>query len=199
MNSNQNNSPIKNIVQLNRRLLSILSSIVALVLAVIFVFFPMFLSKSKGQENNIKIEYSPSNELFKIISFDIGGKKVSAKEKFSGSDDWIKELTLNTQNTSGKEINYIDIGIFFIRPSEQADVPPLHYTIRRGNKKEILQEKIIPSESTLESSKYGIDISLSEMEYNSIRQSLDKLGYPRKIMQVSILVEEIGYSDCTVL
>jgi hypothetical protein len=36
------------------------------------------------------------------------------------------------------------------------------------------------------------------MEYNSIRQSLDKLGYPRKIMEVRTQVEEIGYSDETV-
>ncbi|HEX8399429.1 MAG TPA: hypothetical protein VF644_18490 [Pyrinomonadaceae bacterium] len=197
MNSNQNNSPLKNKAQF-KRLLSISSSIVALLLAIIFIFSPMFLSKSKEQDKDIKIEYLPSNEPFKIISFDIGGKKVSAKEKFSGADDWVKELTLNTQNTSGKEINYIDIGIFFIRPHEQADIPPLHYTIRRGSKKEILQEKKLLSESTSESSKYGIDISLSEMEYNSIRQSLDKLGYPRKIMEVRIQVEEIGYSDETV-
>ena len=45
-----------------------------------------------SQKDEIVIETLKSNESLKIISFNIGSKKIRSGEKFINSDDWIKTI-----------------------------------------------------------------------------------------------------------
>src|ERR1044072_2375650 len=108
----------------------------------ILIFAVMFLVTTKNvnsQRSETVIETLISNEPLKIISFDVKGKRVLSGEKFPDSDNWTKTLSIEVQNSSGKKVNYIGIGIFFTRPKDQETVPMFHYSLIRGNKKSALK------------------------------------------------------------
>ena len=92
---------------------------------------------------------------------------------------------------------YVDIGVFVLRPKGD-DAPPFHFSITKGNKKSALEQKdtgLIFASS--KSSNHLLNVQLSEGEYSSIRDSLDRLGYPSKVEQLELQVEEVGFRDGT--
>ena len=152
----------------------------------------------KAQGKDLVIEFLSSNEPIKITSFKIEDKTILSREKFASKDDWLKNLSINVQNSSGKTVTYIDVGVFVVRPKGQENIPVFHYSISRGNKINALKQ----TESGLEfKSSESIDnifnISLSEEEFRGIRTSLDELGYPPKIKHLQLQIEEVGFDDGT--
>ena len=160
------------------------------------VFFLVTTKNVNSQKDETVIETLKSNEPLKIISFDVRGKKVLSGEKFPDSDDWTKTLSVNVQNSFGKKVSYIGIGIFFTRPKDQETVPIFHYSLIRGNKKSAL--KRLESGFDFASSNSpdkNTKIILSDKEYHEIRESLDQLGYPAKIAKIQVQIEEIVFED----
>src|SRR5882757_10027917 len=149
-----------------------------------------------SQKDEIIIETLKSNEPLKITSFNIGSKKNRSGEKFINSDDWIKTLSIEIQNSSGRKVNHVAIGIFFVRPKGAEDNRMFHYSMLRGNKKSALNRlesgfSLSPSNSRDK----GEKIALTDREYQEIRDSLDQLGYPVKIGSIQIQIEEIVLDD----
>lgn len=149
-----------------------------------------------SQKDEAVIEALRSNEPLKIFFFSVESRKIRSGEKFFGSDDWIKTLSMDVQNSSGRKVNHLAIGIFFVRPTGAEDTRMFHYSILRGNKKSALNRlesgfDFSPSNST----KKGEKISLSQKEYQEIRESLEQLGYPPKIAKIQVQIEEIVLDD----
>jgi len=160
------------------------------------VLFLVTTKNVNSQKDETVIETLKSNEPLKIISFDVQGKKVLSGEKFSDSDYWTKTLSIDVQNSFGKKVSYIGIGIFFVRPKDQETVPIFHYSLVRGNRKSAL--KCLESGFDFPSSNSrdkNTKITLSDKEYQEIRESLDQLGYPAKIQKVQVQIEEIVFED----
>lgn len=161
----------------------------------------MFFVVSGGlqsQKKNLVIEVLSSNEPVKIDSFKIGSTTINSEEKFASSDDWIKELYVNVKNSFGKNVTYIDVGVFVARPAGQEQIPMFHYSISQGNKMSAL--KRINSGLEFKSSDSNdniLSVALPDNEYNEIRDSLDQLGYPLKIEKLQIQIEEVIFDDGT--
>src|SRR5205085_7679817 len=62
-------------------------------------------------------------------------KKIVAEigRNFLADDDWLKELTISIENTSGKTIIYIGGGFLFPKSTQQgAGAPPLYHRFMYG-------------------------------------------------------------------
>jgi hypothetical protein len=170
--------------------------LVFLTILAVAVMFLVTTKNVNSQKDETVIETLKSNEPLKIISFDVQGKKILSGEKFPDSDTWTKTLSINVQNSSGKKVSHIGIGIFFVRPKDQENVPIFHYSLIRGNKKSAL--KLLASGfefASSESADKSTKMVLSDKEYREVRESLDQLGYPVKIEKIQVQIEEIVFED----
>jgi hypothetical protein len=155
------------------------------------------LLNPSAQQSEITIQFLSGTEPVKPLSFNVKNKNLSFGQGFSGSEDWLKDLSVDIQNSSGKSVVYVDIGVFVLRP--KGDVSPsFHFSITKGNKKSVLEQKDTGlSFASSKSPDHLLNVQLSEGEYSSIRDSLDRLGYPSKIERLELQVEEVGFSDGT--
>jgi hypothetical protein len=150
-----------------------------------------------AQKSEITVQFLSGTEPVKPVSFHVKNKNLSFGTNFAGSDEWVKDFSVDIQNASGKSVVYVDIGVFVLRPKGD-DAPPFHFSITKGNKKSALERKDTGlSFTSSKSSDHLLNIRLLENEYSSIRESLDRLGYPSKIERLELQVEEVGFSDGT--
>ena len=157
----------------------------------------LIILQPSAQQSEITVQFLSGTEPVKPASFNVKNKNLSFGTNFAGSDDWLKDFSIDIQNASGKSVVYVDIGVFVLRPKGD-DAPPFHFSITKGNKKSALEQK--DTGLSFESSKsrdHLLNVQLSEAEYLSIRDSLDRLGYPSKIERLELQVEEVGFSDGT--
>jgi len=160
------------------------------------VIFLVVTNNVNSQKEGVVIETMSSNEPLKIVSFGVEEKKIHSGEKFIHSEGWEKFLSVNVQNSSGRTVKYIGIGIFFSRLKDQENIPVFHYSLIRGNRKNALKQ--LESSFNFDSSDStdkNLKIAISEKEYQEMRESLDQLGYPAKIHKVEIQIEEIVFAD----
>ena len=153
--------------------------------------------QQSAQKSEITIQFLSGTEPVKPVSFNVKNKNLSFGQGFSGSEDWLRDLSVDIQNPSGKSVVYVDIGVFVLRPKGD-DAPHFHFSITKGNKKNALEQKDTGlSFAFSKSSDHLLNVQLSEGEYSAIRDSLDRLGYPSKVERLELQVEEVGFSDGT--
>lgn len=128
----------------------------------------------QSQKNELKVELLSSNEPVKMVSFAVGDITLKSGEKFDSSDDWLNNLQINVENTSRKTATHISFGLLFLRSDEQKDVPPAHYSIRRGNKSEALKGLDSGFKIKSNANKGKRSVSLFQEEYEGIRSFLNK-------------------------
>jgi hypothetical protein len=153
--------------------------------------------QQNAQKSELIVQFLSGTEPVKPVSFNVKNKNLSFGTNFAESDDWLKVFSVDIQNASGKSVTYVDLGVFVLRPKGDVS-PPFHFSITKGNKKSALEQKdtgLLFASS--KSSNHLLTVQLSEGEYLSIRDSLDRLGYPSKIERLELQVEEVGFSDGT--
>lgn len=133
----------------------------------------------------------------KLVSVSAEKKEVSLEKAFAKINGWYKGLEFEIENTSGKTITYISFELRFARPKElkEASGPDKYgnsMVIPYGEMKDFFANKatgveIKPNEI--------VKIPLKENYYNTLSESLTKLGYPSKFQGVEIVIHEIGFSD----
>lgn len=163
------------------------------------------LTSQKGeekQEKDLEIEsLSVVNVPIEITSFDVKGVTLKSREKFSGSDEWLRDLKIKTKNTSGKTATFISFQILFPRPEEQKGIPPAVYHIFRGDKYNALMKTDSGYKVESNSDENQTSISLSQEELEGIFAFLSRLGsdvsYSGKIKKIQIQVEEVIFDDGT--
>jgi len=177
--------------------------IITILIMLISALFLIAGISLKSQElklprKDLIIEFmSRSNEPVKIISFEIGDSAFKSGEKFSGADEWLKELKIKTENTSGKTATHISFGILFPRPDEQKDIPPAYYKIRRGDKYNALKGNDSGYKVKSDVDKNQTSLSLSQDELEGVFSFLSRNNYPSRIKKIKIQVEEVIFDDGT--
>lgn len=172
----------------------------AVVLTVLFMAM-LFVAhvNVQSRKENLLIEVSSSKkEPVKIISFKVGDAKIQPREKFTGSDDWLKDLQVDFENISGKTATHIAFALWFPRPEEQKDIAPLFFSIFRGDRSEAMKGTNSGFEIRADSGNNTASVSLLQQDYDGIRFHLNKLNYPSRTERVKISLQAVVFDDGTV-
>ncbi|HLL71807.1 MAG TPA: hypothetical protein VK363_10265 [Pyrinomonadaceae bacterium] len=158
----------------------------------------LFAGTAQDKERTISKEMWRT-EPVKIKVIKVKGKPVRLNEKFSEDDDWLKEIKVNVENISKKNILYIRIEMLFPRPqgvknSEQTPtyLYPLFYG-QMPSPQELAQadgrKQLMPGES--------VEMALPENEHLHIKTTLERLGYPAEMTKVMLAVGAVVFDDGT--
>jgi len=155
-----------------------------------------------AQEQEAVVRFLAGVAPIKAASFNIQGRVIPFDKKFSGSLDWFKDISVNIQNTSGKTVTYVEISATFIPPKGRTDIFPFRFPITQGRRQDALQRR--PSEmefkSSLDSDEnhiFKVTLADPDKEYEWNRKSLERLGYPLKIDEIHLQIQEVVFDDGT--
>jgi hypothetical protein len=161
-----------------------------------FLLLTSVLSHSRGvapqDEERVLAKESHRNEPLRIKA--IKGKKgaINVGEKFLDDDDWLKGLTFNVENISGKNIIYIELELDF--PKANDDPPPLLFSIVYGSRP-LLDGTLAANAPPPIKPGEEIELSLSDSEHAPLRKLLEELGYPKSIKQAVFSVGNVIFDD----
>jgi hypothetical protein len=115
---------------------------------------------------------------------------------FDAGEDWLRGLTFNVRNDSGKPINYISLSIRFTRPKGQGGeldfVEPLDYgaspiPYEDGRVPINTAQPILPGAS--------VELKLTDEEYYEVKTLLTESKYPKVIKKIRVTVQMLGFVD----
>lgn len=173
---------------------------VAVVLTILFMamFFVESVSLQSKKENLVIEVSSSEKDPVKIVSFKVGETKIQPKEKFTGADDWLKDLQIDFENISGKNAIHIEFALWFPRPEEQKGVAPLFFPIFRGDRSEAMRGASSGFEIKADSTDNKASVSLLQQDYEDIRFYLNKHNYPSRTEWVKVYLRAVVFDDGTV-
>lgn len=145
----------------------------------------------------VKDDFDPP---IKIKAVKAKGRPVKSGEKFLADDDWFEGLAVSVTNDTDKAILSIQLDVFFLKPTRQAQEPPYAYLYRLeygadpfwfkpGEEYETDKPPIPPGRA--------VEIVLSADEYDHVKASLSELGYPVGQKGIEVRISSIGFTDGT--
>lgn len=145
----------------------------------LFVIFVSAWFKPANQNKTIILPLTLSKEPVDI-SFKLKGQAVNAREtarpeegiraqEFEADPQWVKELTLELRNTSGKTITYIQVNLHFpeVTKGGRVALEQIFLGVDPERKFSRAELKLAPNET--------IEIPLTE-KYSSIRSLVETVG-----------------------
>src|SRR5262245_17906448 len=83
----------------------------------------LLASVSQAQENQERVikRVNWPNEPLAIFNLQVDGKPVYFDEKFAAGEDWVKSVSFDIKNISGKVITHFEISLYL--PGSQKDQP----------------------------------------------------------------------------
>ena len=148
----------------------------------------MFASPSRNR--TIK-KLSRPNEPVQIIAVKVKGKAVEFGKAFAGANNWLGGLTFVIKNTSAKSVSWARVALSF-RKEKAPDVrlsDVATYGIGRWDIDKLRGggPPLKPGETA--------EVSYSWEQYQSVRDILDGMGYPRSIAQIEVSVDQVIFAD----
>lgn len=182
--------------------------IIFLVLTLSVVFLGSYKSKAQpqsveivefqGQERAI-IKKRDFNPPVSIKAVKTKGQSTPLSKKFLDDDDWLRGFAVSVSNTSNKTIAHIGIEMLFRTVGLQPKVVPAVWFLDYGpNPFYFKTGDAIPA-STLPNVPPGdgVELKLSDAQFEDLRSFLRKAGFPDTIHAVEIGVTSIGFADGT--
>ena len=152
-----------------------------------------FLSASVAQSQpRVITKLSWRTEPVRIVKVKTKGRPIELEKSFDETDDWLKGLTVTTENASDKAIARIVLGLSFTRPAgTSAETPTLSVSMVYGTD---------PAEATPEGLRLiqpgeNVEINLLESNLPGIARSLQAMGYPNTITRARLTVDFVTFSD----
>ena len=134
---------------------------------------------------------SRPNEPVQITAVRVNGKAVGFGKAFAGRNSWLGGLTFVIKNTSTKSVSWARVALKFQKGKEPA--PSLNdlmtYGIGRWD-----EDKIRGGGPPLKPGDTA-EVSYSLEQYQSVRDILDGMGYPRSIAQIEVSVDQVIFVD----
>ncbi len=123
---------------------------------------------------------------------------IESNKPYKDDDDWLKGLTINLDNDSGKELTYISLDIFFRRPDNQADKPPGVWSLEYGEDpfRYTTGEPVPPIRVKPIKDGESFVITLSDHNFYRMIAFLDDIKYS-VFNVIEVRVSVIGFSDGT--
>jgi hypothetical protein len=143
-------------------------------------------------EERFLLREKNQNEPLKIKA--IKGKKgaITIGRLFLAEDDWLKSLSFNVENISGKNIIYMKLELEFPRSNDNS--PPLIYPIEYGVRP-LLDGSLVADAPPPIKPGETVDLRFSDAEYDNLQELLHKLGYPKSIKQAVFTIRYVIFDD----
>ena len=153
----------------------------------------LLTARSTAQQSQERLleKYIHRKEPVRIKAIKRKRGDANVGKKFLDDDDWLKGLSFNLENISGKNITYIQLELEFPRSD---DVPPLVFPIIYGQGP--LSDGSLPA-STSAPIKPGEEVvlSLSDQVYAALQQVLEGQKYSKSIKHVILDIRAVLFDD----
>lgn len=134
---------------------------------------------------------SRPNEPVQITAVRVNGKAIGFGKAFAGRNNWLGGLTFVIKNGSTRTVQWARVALKFQKPKEP-DVPLFDFmTYGIGHWDE---DKIRGGGPPLKPGDTA-EVSYSLAQYQSVRDILDGMGYPRSIAQIEVSVDQVIFAD----
>ena len=120
-----------------------------------------------------------------IVAVTVKGKRVVFGKAFPERDRWIGDLTVRIKNVSSKRISWVRVALTFLKNDGSRLSDLMTYGIGRTD-----IEKLRGGGPPLKPGETA-EVSYSWEQYQSVREILDGMGYPRSITLVEVSVDKV--------
>jgi hypothetical protein len=132
---------------------------------------------------------SRPDEPVAIIAVRVKGKPAQFGKAFPAADNWLGGLTFIIKNASAKTISWVRVALSFPKKDggELNDV--MTYGIGRWDIDKIRGggPPLKPGETA--------EVTYPWEQYQSVREILDGMGYPKSITQIRVSVDQVIFAD----
>ena len=122
-----------------------------------------------------------------IVGVIVRGKPVQFGKAFPERDRWIGDLTVRIKNVSSKRISWVRVVLTFLKNDGSRLSDLMTYGIGRTD-----IEKLRGGGPPLKPGETA-EVSYSWEQYQSVREILDGMGYPRSITMVEVGVDKVTF------
>lgn len=136
------------------------------------------------------------DEPVKIKAVKSKDKTIELGKKFSADDDWLKDLVVTVDNTSGKAILFIHIDLVFVRNDDSQEPRQWSFELTYGRRK-LPHEPMHPDAPKPLPPGETFNLSLYDGAYEQIERTLQDLNFSGGIKHVKLIVNEVYFADGT--
>jgi len=160
-----------------------------LVIALLLFSSALVFAKPPLQSRTVN-RLSRPNEPVQISAVKVKGKAVGFGKAFAGRNNWLGGLTFVIKNTPAKTISWARVALRFqeAKASEGGLTDVMTYGIGRWD-----EDKIRGGGPPLKPGDTA-EVSYSLEQYQSVRDILDGMGYPRSIAQIEVSVDQVIFA-----
>lgn len=165
------------------------------------LIFAVWLANSSAksqQQDRLVVRKSWPVEPVRVVAVKTKNKgNIETGRAFDEDDDWLDGFTVTVANNYDKTVTAMTVEMIFRR--EPGDTRPpfaraLHFGPSPSSREYIYRDpnKVIKVGKTA-------DLELSPQNYQSLKRSLEKNGYPTSIKRVELVITEVGFEDGSML
>jgi len=139
------------------------------------------------------------NEPVKIIVVKTKRGVIKTDEKFNDSVDWLKGLKIIVENSSGKPVTYVRVGLSFPRPEnhETSKENPYGESLEYGVNPFATEGLEVTNQMQAIAPGKNIELMMPDEVYAGTKALLHELKFPKNIKRVKVMVEAVGFEDGT--
>lgn len=150
------------------------------------------------QHRERKISKKGGRAPVKVSNIRAKGKVVAVNKPFVDSDDWLKELTIELANASGKTVTFVMVQLFFPQPDRSLKQPGAAVFMEYGDNPFNYESAAAMPALRVKPLLPGdvLELTLSDAKYDTIKPLLETAKIPHN-ESVEVRVSAIGFSDGT--
>jgi len=149
------------------------------------------ISLAQQTQERVMKKMNTPNEPLAIFNLQVDGKPISFDEKFAAGEDWVKGVSFDIKNISGKVITHFVIGLRL--PAPQKDKPGGGVPIMFHGSNTALPGveptmRVAPGDE--------IHATYSDKLYESFKRMRDNIGLTN-VTQVTMVIDRVMFDDDT--
>lgn len=150
-------------------------------------------------QDRLMVKKADFDPPVKVILVKTKSGLVETDKNFSADDNWLRGLTIQVLNDSGKIVTYIGMQLSFRRTDDQERGLPAMWPIAYGVDPFRYEdsESVPTPQGRYVLSGSTVEIGLSDLEYDEIRSFLRDVGFPSSVKKAELRVIKVGFSDGT--
>lgn len=154
---------------------------------------------SSQPQDRLMVKKADFDPPVKITLVKTKGGLVETDKNFSADDDWLRGLTIQVLNDSGKTVTYIGMQLSFRRTDDQEKGLPAIWPVAYGVDPFRYEdwESMPKPQGVRVLSGSTVEIALSDLEYDEIKSFLRDIGFPSSVKKAELRVIKVGFSDGT--